>query len=102
MARSNCECDCVEDKMKDASVIISDRDVSHRQNCDSVLYYRGINTGHPVENSPTYVSREKRDKRKYIAMENSNKRRISIMERCRILTLIHRIKNSALHIEEFP
>lgn len=45
--------------MKDASVIISDRDVSHRQNCDSVLYYRGINTGHSVENSPTYVSRKR-------------------------------------------
>lgn len=87
--------------MKDASVIISDRDVSHRQNCDSVLYYRGINTGHSVENSPTYVSREKKEISEY-SNGNSNKRRISIIKRCRILTLIHRIKNSTLHIEEFP
>lgn len=83
--------------MKDASVIISDRDVSHRQNCNSVLYYRGINTGHSVENSPTYVSREKRDKRKYIAMEIRT-RDESVSQNVAFLTLIHRLKNSVLYI----
>lgn len=43
--------------MKHASVIISDRAVSHREKYDSVVYYREINTD-PVK-SFAHANREK-------------------------------------------
>lgn len=57
MARSKSDSGCVESKMKHASVIISDRAVSHREKYDSVVYYREINTD-PVK-SFAHANREK-------------------------------------------